>query len=426
MPNIKNVGILTWHYYPNFGSALQAFALQHTIESLGYKASLVNYHNPKFGQESKWKNLVKILLGNTIGRYNTRFQYATLCFSHKYHKLGRLTTKETLLPKLTKKLDVIICGSDQIWAPNVYNPIYFASFTYDKTRKVSYAASIGLNDIPADLVPKYKQHLINFYAVGIREQEGKDLLKIKCGIESTVVLDPTLLVDVKTYVKMQKSIKNIRQPYLFCYFLNKEHQYKDSVQKYAKEHNLQIIGISDKVEDSKWMTRLDNLGADHFLWLINHAQTIITDSYHGAIFSLLFHKNLWIFQRFEENNLQIIGISDKVEDSKWMTRLDNLGADHFLWLINHAQTIITDSYHGAIFSLLFHKNLWIFQRFEENNPICQNSRIRQLQSNFNLKQRIISTSSRIDDSTPIDYDYFESQLKLLRASSLDFLKQALK
>ena len=361
MSNIKNVGILTWHYYPNFGSALQAFALQHTIESLGYKTSLVNYHNPKFGQVSRWKNFVKIFLGNTIGKFYPRFQYASLCFSHKYHKLGRLTTNETLLPKLTKNMDALICGSDQIWAPNVYNPVYFAAFANKKTRKISYAASIGLNDIPADLIPKYKQYLNDFYAVVIRDQEGKELLKERCGIESTVVLDPTLLIDVKIYAKMQTAIKGISQPYLFCYFLNKEHKYKENVQKYALEHNLQIIGVSDKVIDGEWMMRLTGLGANHFLWLINHAKTIMTDSYHGSIFSLLFHKNLWIFQRFEEDS-----------------------------------------------------------------PICQNSRIRQLQKDFNLQHRIVSTTSKIEEFSPINYDYFESQLKSLRSSSLNFLKQALK
>ena len=109
-----------------------------------------------------------------------------------------------------------------------------------------------------------------------------------------------------------------------------------------------------------------------------------------------------------------------------MIRLTGLGADHFLWLINNAETVMTDSYHGSIFSLLFHKKLWIFQRFAENNPICQNSRIRQLQNYFDLQRRVISATSQFDETSSIDYNDFELKLKLLRTSSLEFLKNALK
>ena len=327
--------------------------------------SIVNYHNPKFGQVSVFKNLVRICIGNTLGKIPIksveRFRYASTCFSHKYHHVGKLTTDEMQLNELTKDCDVFVCGSDQIWAPNVFNPVYFAAFANKGIRKVSYAASIGLNAIPKDLVSKYKEMLESFYVVGIREEEGKNLLKRECDINSTVVLDPTFMVDVNVYLKMQRKVIGIKKPYLFCYFLNKEHKYREKVQEYARVHKLQIVGVSDKLSDDEWMNRLTGLGADHFLWLINNAETIMTDSYHGSIFSLLFHKNLWIFQRFAEDN-----------------------------------------------------------------PNCQNSRIRQLQNDFNIGHRIISVASLIDESIPIDYNNFESQLKKLRASSMDFLKQALR
>ena len=108
-----------------------------------------------------------------------------------------------------------------------------------------------------------------------------------------------------------------------------------------------------------------------------------------------------------------------------MQRVTNIGADQFLWLINNAETIFTDSYHGSIFSLLFHKNLWIFTRFAEDSPICQNSRIRQLQNNFNLGPRIMAAEQAINDSRTIDYNYFEERLATLRKESLLYLKNAL-
>ena len=109
-----------------------------------------------------------------------------------------------------------------------------------------------------------------------------------------------------------------------------------------------------------------------------------------------------------------------------MTKLTNIGADQFLWLINKAEVIFTDSYHGSIFSLLFHKNLWTFVRFEENNPVCQNSRIRQLQNNFNIGHRIISANGVVDESKSIDYEYFENKLAELRLESISYIKAVLK
>lgn len=159
----KKVGVLTWHYYSNFGSALQAFALQNSIKSLGGNISFTNYHYPKFGKVSKIKDTVRLILGNTIGwlplKIVDRFRYATICFSHKHHHLGQITTDEKLLPELTKNYDVLVCGSDQIWVPNVFNPVYFVAFADKHIRKVSYAASIGLNAIPEDLIQSTK----NFY-----------------------------------------------------------------------------------------------------------------------------------------------------------------------------------------------------------------------------------------------------------------------
>lgn len=356
----RSAGILTWHYYQNFGSALQCFALQTICKTIVKDVKVINYRNPRFGSVNIPKEWFCYIFAPLLQIISRRFKLANLCFRKKYIKETRFVRTYNDISDISRRFDVIILGSDQIWAPNLLNPVYLGEPIDSSVRKVSYAASIGLNDIPEELVPQYKNNLSGFYAIGIREQEGKDLLKRKCGIESTVVLDPTLLVNVDTYKQMQRKIMGIHHPYLFCYFLNKEHRYKDSVKQYAEDHSLTIVGVSDNIQDDEWMTRLTGLGADHFLWLINHAATVMTDSYHGSIFSLLFHKNLWIFQRFSEDN-----------------------------------------------------------------PICQNSRIRQLSHNFDLDSRIITATSIIDDSKPIDFNAFEARLNELKNSSMDFLKKAL-
>lgn len=338
---MKKVGIITWHYYGNFGSVLQAYALQEAIREMGYDVEFVNYRNLKFGKPNPAKTAVKLLLHYTLGSLFPRFRIYPQAFAHKYLRQGKLVTDTASLATLSAKYDTIVCGSDQIWAPNCYNPVYFAAFAGEGTRKVSYAASIGLNEIPADLVPKYREHLETFHAVSVRETEGKELLKRACGIDATLVLDPTLLHDAPFYQAIEQKVKGVSGKYLFCYFLNKEHAYRARVEQFASEHGLQIVGVSDRKDDAQWMTRLTGLSAGHFIWLIHNAEAVITDSYHATIFSLLFHK------------------------------------EH--------QTLV---------------------RFAEDSPICQNSRIRQLQDYF----------AGVD---------FETRLSELRRHSLDFLNKAI-
>ncbi len=256
---------------------------------------------------------------------------------------------------------MVVCGSDQIWAPNVFNPVYMLDFVPDDIPKISYAASIGLNEIPDDLVGTYQKLLSRFQSISVREKQGAQLLDQRCGIKSEVVLDPTLLVNADHWKKLEKKI-NRKDKYIFCYFLNKHHRYKGAVQAYTKRRGIAVIGCSANPEDASWMTILGN----------------------------------------------------------------DIGPCEFLWLIHHAEAVFTDSYHGTIFSLLYHKPFVTFERFESSDKICQNSRIYQLDDHFCLSQRIIrvthDTEIVIDD---FDYDMFERRLCELRKSSMEFLKRAL-
>ena len=365
MKKLNKVGIITWHYYSNFGSSLQAYSLQTIIASIGYDVRIVNYHNPHFGKTSQIFNLIKLIISSTVGKlpfkFANKFSSGRLEFEYKYLRCGRLTQSIDELPNLTSDYYALVCGSDQIWAPNCFDPIYFAAFANKGIRKISYAASIGLSEIPEKLVSKYKEYLSDFYAIGIREQEGKMLLNTQCGIDSKVVLDPTFLLKESDYEKIERKVKNCKKDgYLLVYLLNENHQYKEHIIAYAKKHSLRIIGYSTKSGDKHWMQQLPNLGADQFIWLIHNSAAVMTDSYHGTIFSLLFHKNFYTFLRFAEGD-----------------------------------------------------------------PINQNSRIRQLQDYFGLQGHIIGPKDGIDETKPIEYEAFEAKLNDLRKNSIDFLKIAL-
>lgn len=361
----NKIGILTWHYYQNFGSVLQTFALQETIKSLGYDVEIINYRNPKFGNPKSFKSKIKNVLAKLPrGLYKfpllKKINLNTIKFQNNYLNESKLIVNLQELDDITKKYDSIVYGSDQIWAPNAINLVYLGKGTNSRVKKISYAASIGVNYIPDALLKDYKILLSNYASISVREQEGKELLENSVGIDSSVVLDPTLLLPIENYKEIESAVNGCGSDYIFCYFLNNNHEYRSTVESFAKSKNLKIIGVSDCKRDSNWI------------------------------------------QLFE-----------------------NIGADQFLWLIHHAQVVFTDSYHGAIFSLRYHKDLYIFNRFAESDPICQNSRIRQLANTFAIGNRIINPDCNSFSTIPLDYDVFEQNLKNKQKESIKYLKKAL-
>ena len=112
----QKIAILTWHYYPNFGSALQAYALQEQLKALGYSVRILDYRNARYGKVSSVKNRIKALLAHAAPG---RFSYPFLSFQEDCLDLTRTTQNAADLPLMAKHFDAVVCGSDQIWAPNI-------------------------------------------------------------------------------------------------------------------------------------------------------------------------------------------------------------------------------------------------------------------------------------------------------------------
>lgn len=298
----KKVALLTWHYYSNFGSALQAYAMQETLKDLGFSVKIIDYRNIKFGKVSPVRDRLRIAAARLAPG---RFSYPFLLFRNDNFELTRMTQDPESLPSLVRGFDAVVAGSDQIWAPNVFNPVYMLSFVPDGIKKVSYAASIGLNDIPDSLAPRYGELLGRFDNISVRERAGAELLYKKCGIKAEVMPDPTLLLSADKYERLERrpAIELPEKPYAFCYFLADGHNYRPAVREYAEKHGYAVLGHSAKSGDSEWMTLLNGrIGPGEFLWLIRHAAAVFTDSYHGTIFSMIYGRDYLTFERFRNDD----------------------------------------------------------------------------------------------------------------------------
>lgn len=352
----KKVGIVTWYCSKNYGSQLQAYALLTVLERIGFKAYFIKMtHYP----------IIKAALEFILYRIYIIRAFSLFALSKKRVYFTKKYLREIYLDNDNPSfatLSHVICGSDQIWAPNVFSPYYMLDFVPNEVNKISYAASIGLEYIPDNLQESYKKYVGRINYVSVRENKGQELLKKRCGIDSKVVLDPTLLLDKEGW-NMIKVKSTIEKKYIFCYFLRGNHNYKKLVKDYAEINGCEIYGVSDNEDDSSWMNTFTH---------------------------------------------------------------DQVGPSEFIGMIEGSQCVITDSYHGTIFSMIYHKPFLLFERFSSSDTICQNSRIEQLKTYFGIDKSIVRADSisKIEISQ-VNYDEFENTLAKLREGSINFLTKAL-
>lgn len=310
--NLKNVGLLTWHFHNNVGGNLQAYALQSTITKMGYNCEIINYR--KNYQINK-KDCIKYVLGiveekTGIEKWN-RYGIQFIKFRRDYLRESELVTNKKELEEICDKYDLILCGSDQIWAPNVLDDAYLLNFKCNKP-KYAFSSSVGLQTIPSEQLPLYKNCLIKYNYFTVREKQTADYLSVLLNKKVEWTLDPTMLVDEKDWKNIEILPKNNK--YIFCYFLSENMSYIENVDKLAKTLNLDVICYSaiNMIVHNDWKY-VYNIGPRQFIGYIDKCDFVITDSFHGTCFSILFNKQFLTLKRFKDDdpinqNIRVLNI----------------------------------------------------------------------------------------------------------------------
>ena len=196
------------------------------------------------------------------------------------------------IPKgLTKDFDAFIAGSDQVWNPNSddVDDINFLTFA-NNAQKFSYAASLAVDFIPKEKEEEFRRRLMGYQSISLRENNLEEKIRELSKAKVCTVLDPTLLVSPEDWIRYECKPKwYMGQKYILKYFLGDEDD--DRLIRIANEKKLMIIDIMDKKSESYIS------GPSEFIYLIHNADYIVTDSYHGIIFSLLFKKKFALVQR---------------------------------------------------------------------------------------------------------------------------------
>lgn len=359
------IGILTFHKAMNYGAILQTYALQKKIRQFNSDTEIIDYNCPYFKdsykiisiKNSTVKSIVKqFLLYNSKKQKYSKFNK----FIKSNIRLSKVKNIEkSNIAKYTKEYDRIIVGSDQVWNMSCTNRdlTYFLDFVTDNKRKCSYAASFGKKDINDKEKQVVEKYLSSFNTISVREKDGQKILNELNIKNASVVVDPTLLIEKNEWDKISAK-RMFNTGYILVYLLYSSDEIKKFAKKLAKEKNLKIIVLQSDLKK-------------------------------------------------EINGSKIIR---------------NAGIEEFISLIKYADYVITNSFHGTIFSLIYHKEFYISLIKGENAP---NSRLENLLKEYNLTNRILDYNEN-NFNQEIDYEEVDKKIVKNRDKSLDFLKKVIK
>ena len=310
------VGIITIPDFNNYGNRLQNYALQKTIENMGFNTvSYVPY------KPSLLKCIVKELLKFNEYKYikekilNIKRLSNYLKFDKKY--VNTKEVRSTKYPdRINSECDCFVAGSDQIWNPMWYTEYSFLQFA-DNKKKIAYAASFGCDKIPQKSKLIYSNLLSKFRFLSVREKTGKNIIEQLTDQKAKVVLDPTLLLSVQEWKQIEKKpqFKIDKKKYVLTYFLGGiDLNRKNIIEKIALRNNCKIYQLNDKT-----ISHIYKCGPSEFVYLIDNSVFVLTDSFHASVFSIIFHVPFLVFDRLGKGK----EMGNRIDTLLSITKLEN-------------------------------------------------------------------------------------------------------
>ncbi len=363
-------GLITFFRHHHYGAQLQAYAAMRALTELGHPCQIIDYRpeydaglNDLFRKGGLRAHLTNVHTAAHLAAMRRRgARFDAFVSEHMVLTPHRYTTYEQLC-NMPPDLDIFVAGSDQIWNPNIFpnkqfDPAYLLGFAGDR-RRMSYAPSFAVSKLPEDKAKQLKEYLEPFSALSVREKRGQALVERCTGRTAYVVLDPTLLLRREDWAALAQAPK-YKKPYILCYFVSDPGAVASYAKALAERTGLPIVQLA------------------------------------GA-------------------RRKINGCSEMVYDA---------GPREFLGLFRNADYVVTNSFHGAVFSLQFGRPFFTAVSPKELvNPT--DSRIYSLLSRLGCADRIVGLESTADVEAPMDYDTINAKLEDARADSLAYLKAAI-
>ncbi len=345
---MARIGVMTFLHNDNYGSTLQAWALQKAMTDMGHEAEHIDYRP---NQAEKIRNLLLsgnsprlILEGMRKRRANGSRPQGFRAFQGEQMKLSPACPDHRALARRAQAYDLLIAGSDQVWSPVWLNPAYFLDFT--RKPKVAYACSLGVKEMPVPRKQRRMAALIKpFRAVSVREEAGADMVEKLTGSRPAVTPDPVMLVEKAQWQQIARNPAG-EAKYILCYFIGEKSEYWKTVEDTALRLQLPVKVIP--MTEAAWQSGYEKVqcAPQEWLGLISGAAYLITDSFHGATFAAILNRPFEVLRRYSEDDpesknsrveqmLSLLELPWKNENPDWErvnARLSGIRAEGLAWL----------------------------------------------------------------------------------------------
>lgn len=327
------VGIISIHSAHNYGSVLQAYALQEELKKFSNSVKIINYR--PYYLEKRYKLFSIGIYKEYKGFFNKiiHLGWRVLKFKDRYQKYTKFKNYINNRYNLTKKYkryeelkdeadnyDVVFCGSDQIWNTDITNGFdktFYLGFAGKNTIKASYAASVGRNKIDDKYESEYYEYIKQFDFISLREKSSKNLIEKYTDKEVYINIDPTLLIKKEEWDILSKNSKiNIPYKYIFVYILEENEEFIKIVNALSNYLGMKVVSISKKKRFNNEII-IQNAGPEDFLKLFKDAEFVVTNSFHGTVFSLIYEKRNCIVPHKKTGNrmcdlMETIGLKERI------------------------------------------------------------------------------------------------------------------
>ena len=310
----KKACIITIYDENNLGNRLQNFAVQEILRNMSIDVITLKNDFRDYVPDSVFIRLKRRLLNIIHSRETNIVKNKMDCPQKELVKLRQkkfkefnnnyifttdwLNNNEKLPNEFINQFDYFITGSDQVWNPyfDTTSALTFLDFPF-RGKKIAFSASFGVSDIPKKRLTQYKNWINGIDSISVREQAGKDIVNKITRRQVTLLADPTMLLDHEKWLTIEKKPEWFEsKDYLLTYFLGNSVNNIEYVKKIAKQYNLNVISVYDIHDANGYI-----VDPSEFIYLIRHAKLMITDSFHGTVFSILMKTPFIVMNREDDS-----------------------------------------------------------------------------------------------------------------------------
>ena len=301
----RKIGIITLYEVDNYGNRLQNYAVVRLVKLRGIESVTIS-----MSRRTGLKHLRDVMASyreaaKRAARGESQRTRRFRSFSHQYTPAIHLVNR----PLESLSVDAFVIGSDQVWNPSLgigarEDGMQFAS-SIDASRKIALSPSFGVSTIPMEWREKYGKWLGGFSRLSVREEAGREIIKNLSGKDAVLLIDPTMALSREEWLSIASDDFTPRSNYVFTYYLgDSQDNVKTAVEHHVQANYLELLDLMDPA------SLVHQAGPSDFISLIANSSYFVTDSFHGCVFAILFHKPFAVIRRQQKSQVEMFSRID--------------------------------------------------------------------------------------------------------------------